>query len=369
MLTGYILPELARRLRRWLRPPALAGLLAVPLALWALGFAPGAAGGEPVVGLCLPADTAFGQAVWARLETAPVEYRPCTEQEARRQVAAGLWDCAFVLTGTPDEPRFIQLTHSGSLLAAPAREQLAAAVLGQQSGALAAAWLADAELIPASEESSWAGRLTGQLANRSPMILTVEGGGSLASLGSAGWAGALARLALGVLVLARAVLAGGSLKSLRQSGWYRRAYPVAGPAALEAPLLAETTLRTLAFCLPGALAAARLPGFGPVGRQLAGLGLLCLAVPALALLWAALPAGPDMGMLALPWLAVGCVLLCPALLDVTRYAPALTLLSRALPPSWYLLWADGTAPVLLVLGVPLLWAAALAVQGLRRRKP
>ncbi len=367
MLTGYILPALGRRLRRWLRPGALAGLLAVPLALWALGFVPGVAGGDPVVGLCLPADTGFGQAVWAQLETAPVEYRPCTEQEARRQVAAGLWDCAFVLTGTPDDPQFLQLTHPGSLLAAPAREQLAAAVLGQRSGALAAAWLAEARLIPADEESRWAGRLTGQLANRSPMILTVEGGGSLASLGAAGWAGALARLALGILVTARALLTGGSLKSLRQSGWYRRARPLAGRAALEAPLLAESTLYTLALCLLGTLAAARLPGFGPVGRQLAGLGPLCLAVPALALLWAALPAGPDMGALALPWLAVGCVLLCPALLDVTRYAPALTPLSRALPPSWYLLWADGTMPALLPLGAGLLWAAALAVQRLAKR--
>ena len=228
-------------------------------------------------------------------ETAPVEYRPCTEQEARRQVAAGLWDCAFVLTGTPDDPQFLQLTHPGSLLAAPAREQLAAAVLGQRSGALAAAWLAEARLIPADEESRWAGRLTGQLANRSPMILTVEGGGSLASLGAAGWAGALAQLALGILVTARALLTGGSLKSLRQSGWYRRARPLAGRAALEAPLLAESTLYTLALCLLGTLAAARLPGFGPVGRQLAGLGLLCLAVPALALLWAALPAGRTWG--------------------------------------------------------------------------
>ena len=93
----------------------------------------------------------------------------------------------------------------------------------------------------------------------------------------------------------------------------------------------------------------------------------CLAVPALALLWAALPAGPDMGALALPWLAVGCVLLCPALLDVTRYAPALTPLSRALPLSWYLLWADGTMPALLPLGAGLLWAAALAVQRLAKR--
>ena len=64
---------------------------------------------------------------------------------------------------------------------------------------------------------------------------------------------------------------------------------------------------------------------------------------------------------------MGCVLLCPALLDVTRYAPALTPLSRALPPSWYLLWADGTMPALLPLGAGLLWAAALAVQRLAKR--
>lgn len=365
MTRGYILPALARRLRRWLRPGALAGLLALPLALWALGLLPGAAGGGPVIGLCLPADTEFGQALWARLADAPVEYRPCTTDEARRQVAAGLWDCAFVLTGDPADlsgPLFTQLTHPGSLLAAPAREQLAAAVLGLRAGALGAAWLADAGAIPAGDTSLWAARLTERLANRAPLVLRVEGGGSLASLGAAGWAGALARLALGVLATARALLAGGSLKALRQSDWYRRARPLAGAAALEAPLLAESALYTLALCLLGTLAAADLPGFGPAGRQLAGLGLLCAAGPALATLWAALPAGPDLAALALPWLAVGCVLLCPALLDVTRFAPALWAVSRALPPTWYLLWADGTAPALLPLGLAALWAAALAAR-------
>lgn len=335
MLTGWILPELARRLRGWLRPGALAGLLAVPLALWALGFAPGAADSAPVVGLCLPADTGFGQAVWARLADAPVDYRLCTEDEARRQVAAGLWDCAFVLIDDEADlnaaPLFLQLTHPGSLLADPAREQLAAAVLAWQGGARAAAWLAQTGLIPADSEAGWADRLTAQLDNRTPLILTVEGGGSLASLGAAGWAGALARA-----------------------------------AALEAPLLAESALRSLLLCALGVLAAAGLPGFGPAGRQLAGLALLCAGEPALALLWAALPAAPDLGALALPWLAVGCVLLCPALLDITRFAPALEPVSRALPPTWYLLWADGRAPALLPLGAAALWAAALAAGRLGR---
>lgn len=162
------------------------------------------------------------------------------------------------------------------------------------------------------------------------------------------------------------MLAGGRLKALRADGWYRRARPLAGAAALEAPLLAESALRSLLLCALGVLAAAGLPGFGPAGRQLAGLALLCAGEPALALLWAALPAAPDLGALALPWLAVGCVLLCPALLDITRFAPALEPVSRALPPTWYLLWADGRAPALLPLGAAALWAAALAAGRLGR---
>ena len=350
---------LPQALRRSLlgRLPALLALLAAGL----LAIARLSAGGaeQAVVGLVLPAAPSPEAELAAALLTsldAPLPFRLSTETEAREAVAAGRWDCAFLLGEDLRARRPVTLLRSGStLLAGPASEAVSAALLHALSPSIAAGYLSDSGMLGALTEDQAAALLEGRLQNDRPMEVELLGSPGSLTLDAAS-AAPVVRWCLSVLVLLDLTLCAVRLKRQRQRGWYRRALPLAGAAPLDLALLLGSALSLLPAAILLPAACALLPGFGAAPSELGLLLLWWLAALPLPLMIERLVRREALIRVALPFLLAACLLLCPALFDAGRLFPALGPLSRLLPPTWYLLAASGGSRLPLLLGGAACWA-------------
>ena len=125
----------------WRRPGYLVALLLCPLVL-ALGLLlpREARGTEILVGISLPEDSPAAAELWERLEeerAGAVTYRRAAPEEVRAQVAAGHWECGFLLAEDFEdrlaegryEDLVTQVVSPASTMALPLREPVSAALL------------------------------------------------------------------------------------------------------------------------------------------------------------------------------------------------------------------------------------------------
>lgn len=369
----------ARSRRTW------ALLLLLPgLAFGVRGLLPARETAAPVqVGVVLPPEG--GEAFWRRLEERGglvVSFLPAEEEQARRQVAAGEWDCALVL---PEDFQqrlerrdlyelFTLLTGPGSAVYPMVRETAAACVAQLVSPDIAGDYLLDSGIADRSDMERLGPRLHETLGDQQRVLVTMRraDGGELdpVALADRGTDGLLAGLAAIVLLVA-AMFAAMDLGRWLDSPFARRAAPLRGEFALLLPRLAGAALPALAG---GGLALLALeePGryLPPLLPYLLFLGGLAMALARCGPVRAALP-------VLTPFVPVAGLLLSPVLLDLTQLFPALAPAARWFPVTLYLgacggRRQDGLALALLgggalgvLWGLDLLRAARRGEQGVK----
>ena len=366
---GLSLGRLVRR--RGLLP----GLLLFPAAvlLWGLLLPPDTLAQPIEVGLSPPQQPSrIAQALCEELladSQGYVRFVSSDPDTARMRVAAGVWDCAFLLSEDFDaalargNPPIQAVLSQSSVLSGPAQEAVAAALLRVYSADLAGEYLAGSGLMPDAQAA--AAQVAEMLHNDSPMTVIRVGGDTQAAPTLAqSTAAPLLRGLAGLLLLSNALLTGGAVRRFRRTGWYLRARSVAGSARLMAGFVLPRALLPLCACAL-ALAAGRLllPGLDNLGRELACLALFQAALIPLSLLLSRLPGVDTLTGVCLPYVIIACLLLCPVLFDAGRLVPGLYPLTRALPLTWYLTAAGGS-PLLLTAGCAALWGAALLAGGI-----
>ena len=358
---SFFLSCLAAALRARLRDPRTwLLLLLLPLTVFgAKALLPAQEAAAPVqVGVVLPRQG--GQAFWDKLERRSglaVSFLRADEEEARRQVAAGRWDCALVLPGDLEERLAATDTYElidlligpGSTAYPLVRETAAACVAELAAPAIAEDYLLERKI---ADEASIAGlrpRLRETLADQDRVHVSLEtvDGRPLdpLALADSGTDALLSGL-LAVMLLVYALFAAMDLGRWLDSPFARRLLPLRSPLALLLPRLAAALIPAL---WAGALA---LPALAHPARSLCALVpyLLFLGAAALALarhraLWTALP-------VLMPFAPAAALLLSPVLLDLSLLFPALAPLVRWMPVTLYLRACQGR------------WGGALALAAL-----
>lgn len=339
-------------------------LLLLPLIVFgAARLSPAEEVSAPVqVGVVLPEEG--GERFWSLLEERSgtvVTFRQTDGETARRQVATGAWDCAFLL---PDdfEERLSRaelyelvtlLTGPGSTVYPVVRETAAAALAQCVSPTVAERYLLRSGIADQDTIGAMRPRLQEVLEERVLIAMETADGRPLdpIALADSGRDQLLAGLTA-ILLLIWALLIAMDLGRWLDSPFARRLAPLRRTGWLMLPRLGAALIPAL---LAGwlALLAAGLPGYVlpliPYLLLWGGVGALLARRRAL---WSALPA-------LLPFVPVAGVLLSPMLLDLSQIFPALAPAVRWDPITLYLRagsgqWQDGAllaalAAVLLLL--------------------
>ena len=364
---GLSLGRMARR--RGLLP----GLLLLPAAvlLWGVLFPPETLEQPVEVGLCPPQQSsATAQALCGALleDTGGyVRFVVSDPDTARERVAAGIWDCAFVLAEDFDAvldrggAPIRVVVSQGSVLSGPAREAVACALLQVRAADLTGEYLAGSGLMADGEEA--VRQVAEMLHNDRPMTVIRVGGAAQGTALAQTTAAPLVRGLAALLLLCCALMAGAELRRARQSPWYVRAAGVAGQSRLLLFFLSGWAVLPLAVCALALTAGTLLlPGFGNLGEELACLLLYQAALIPLALVFSRVPGAEELTGVCLPYAVIACVLLCPIFFDAGLLVSTVYPLSRALPPTWYLIAAQQGSVLLLWAGCVGLWAAAVLLE-------
>lgn len=348
-LRQSLLAQLGSR-RTWL----LAALLPLITFGVRLALPPSEAAAPVQVGVVLPREG--GREFWEKLEERSglvTVFLPAEEEEARRQVASGRWDCALILPGDFDQRLeeldtyglFTLLTGPGSTVYPMVREAAASCVAELAAPAVAEGCLLDSGIVNREELEQVRPRLEKELEDRDRVLVRLETADGRAldpiQLADSGIDSLLAGLAA-VALLIWALLAAMDLGGWLDSPAARRLRPLRGAQALLLPRLAGALCPALCS---GALALLALER--PLACLLALVPyLLFWGAAALALArwrpaWTALP-------VLMPFVPAAALLLSPVLVDLSLLFPALGPVSRWMPVTLYLRacrgsWGDGLA--------------------------
>lgn len=363
-LTGVKM-ALRTRLSRWRSWLLL--LLTPALLFQAKRLLPARETSAPVqVGVVLPREG--GEEFWGRLEQRSglvVTFLPAAEDEARRQVAAGRWDCALIL---PEDFRrrlerrevyelFTLVAGPGSTVYPVVRETVAACVLELIAPDVAEGYLLQSGILEPSQRDGVRSRLEEVLPDRERVLVSMETWDGepldpilLARRGGDTLLAGLLALALLVSALFLAVDLGRWL----DTPFARRARPARGTLAL---LLPQLVGGMLPLACTGALALLALGEGGSwasLGAYLLFLTALVLVLSRYRPLWTALP-------VLTPFVPAAGVVLSPILLDLSPLLPALAPLMRVQPITLYLRARGGSQGDgwLLLLEAAILLSAAI----------
>lgn len=354
----------------WRRPGYLVALLLCPLVL-ALGLLlpREARGTEILVGISLPEDSPAAAELWERLEeerAGAVTYRRAAPEEVRAQVAAGRWECGFLLAEDFEdrlaegryEDLVTQVVSPASTMALPLREPVSAALLELCWQDIAGDCLAriGLDLPPV-------GALEDIIPPENRVAVRAETVGTDAAPRETAESLPYADLltgGVGLWLQTAALLAAGHLRRWLCGGWARLALPCVGLGVL---LLPRAAVLGLAAWLAGAAA---LLLTGGDGRALACLALYQLCLTAASAALALLPGAERLIAVLLPVTPLACVICCPVLLDAALLVPALYPVSRALPLTHFLLAVQGQmGSAAMLAGMTALWGAAAWALGRR----
>ena len=306
------------------------------------------------VGVVLPEEG--GGDFWGRLEARSglaVVFHQASLDRARRQVAAGRWNCALVL---PEDfssrldrlelEGLVTLIISPGSAAYPLVRETAAACLAQCAApGMAAEYLLDSGILTREELDRAAPRLAEELAEEDRVLISLEtaDGGPLDPLALAD--SGVSRLLWGltaILLLVWTLFAAMDLGRWLDSPFARRLLPLRGRLGLMAARLGAGLLPALAS---GALALAAgerpLIAGAALIPYLLFWGAAALALAGRRSAWSALP-------VLMPFVPVLGLLLSPVLLDVSLLVPELASAVRWCPVTLYLRacggsWGDGLA--------------------------
>lgn len=351
--TAQLRQSLLAQLSSW-RTWLLAVLL--PLTTFGVRLAlPASEAAAPVqVGVVLPREG--GQAFWERLEERSglvTDFLPAGEEEARRRVASGQWDCALILPEDFDRRLeeldtyglFTLLTGPGSTVYPMVREAAASCVAELIAPAVAQGYLLDSGIVDREELAEVRPRLEAGLEERDRVLVSLETADGRAldpiRLADSGIDSLLAGLA------ATELLVWALLAAMDLGGWLngpaaRRLRPLQGTQALLLPRLAGALCPALCSGAAALLALER-----PLACQLSLVpyllfwGALALALARWRPAWSALP-------VLMPFVPAAALLLSPVLVDLSLLLPALGPVSRWMPVTLYLRacggsWGDGLA--------------------------
>ena len=367
----------ALQLKRLLRRPATAVcLLALPVLVLAMGlFLPRSAQTPVLVGVLLPNNSRHGAVIWQSLRSASnqdIQFLAAADKgQLKALVAAGRWECGSLLPDDLDKRlENGQLARLVTRVDSPATSlggmldwSVAAAILDSYAPTLANKGLAAAGVLP-KEEAAQHERLAAKLF--APQVLlkinvVPVNATSVPTVGGALLtAASLARGVVALLLLVFSSLCAVWFSGDRQTGFFQRLRPYSSTVWLYLPTLAAATvLHVAAGLLSLGLAMAFFPAyFGGFFAQAALLLLYMLPLGAFSFLLAMLFSNRELLVCLLPFLLVACLLLCPVLVDLSAYVPALAMPSALLPPTAYLRAAAGMAPFW---HMPLAAAAFLAL--------
>lgn len=340
-------------------------LLLLPLMTFGVRFAlPAEEASAPVqVGVVLP--RRGGEAFWERLSARSglvAAFLAADEEQARRQVAAGRWDCALVLPEDFEERLarrdtyrlFTLLTGPGSTVYPLVRETAAACVAQLTAPGVAEDYLVDSGVLDREGAAAARPRLEEELLEQERVRVKLETADGRAlealELADSGVDALLAGLAA-VVLLIWALFTAMDLGRWLEGPFARRLLPLRGRMELLLPQMAGALAPALAS---GALALLALDRpwayLWPLAPYLLFWGALALALALAPAAWNALPA-------VMPFVPPAALLLSPVLVELPLL-PGLAPAARWSPVSLYLRacaggWGDGLA----------LAAAGLAVLG------
>lgn len=317
------------------------------------------------VGVVLP--ESGGEEFWDRLERRGglvAEFIPADEGQARRQVAAGRWDCALILPEDFESrlsrqdvyELFTLLVGPGSAAYPLVRESAAACVFELIGPGVARRYLLDSGIADEDTIGGMDPRLNRRLLDRERVLVSMETADGRAlspiALADSGVDGLLAGLTA-VVLLVWALFTAMDLGRFLDSPFARRLLPLRGAPALLlprmagalAPALCSGALALLALDRPWAYIPALVP-------YLLFWGAAALVLCRRRALWGALPA-------VMPFAPVLALLFSPVLVDPSVLFPALAPAVRWAPVSLYLGACGGRWGDALVLA-----AAGLLLMGL-----
>lgn len=368
--TGF-LHALTSRLRDW----RTYLLLLLPLLMFGarLALAPEETAAPVRVGVVLPEQG--GAEFWTRLEQRSglvTEYIRTDEETARRQVAAGRWDCALILPENFDRRLekldayhlITLLTGPGSTASALVRESAGACLFELMGPGVAERYLLDSGIADEDSIEAMRPRLQEQLLERDRVLVSLEtvDGRALdpVTLADRGTGNLLAGLT-GVVLLVWTLSTALDLGRWLEGPFARRLLPLRGRPAVLLPRLAGSMVPAVcAGCL--ALLAADCPaGVPALSAYLLFWSAVALAVSGCRGVLRALP-------VVLPFVPPVALLLSPALVDPAVIFPELAPVLGRLPLALYLdaCGGHGSSALLLAAAGVLL----LALTGLTdRRRP
>lgn len=339
---------------QWKSPRNWGLLLLLPLLTFgAARLMPARETAAPVqVGVVLPEEG--GGDFWRRLEArsgVAVVFHEASLDQARRQVAAGRWDCALILPEDFSrrldrlelEGLFTLLLSPGSAAYPLVRETAAACLAQCAAPGMAAEYLLDSGILTETELEAAAPRLAEELAAEDRVLLSLEtaDGGPLDPLELAD--SGVSRLLWGltaILLLIWTLFAAMDLGRWLDSPFARRLVPLRGRLGLMAARLGAGLLPALVSGALALLAGERpLTAGAALVPYLLFWGAAALALAGCRSAWSALP-------VLMPFVPVLGLLLSPVLLDFSLLAPALAPAVRWNPVTLYLRacggsWGDG----------------------------
>ena len=351
-------------------PRAWVLLLLLPLLTFGAGrLLPAEEVSTPVqVGVVLPEEG--GGEFWSRLEARSglvVTFHETGLDRARRQVAAGQWDCALVLPEDFKErldrrdvyQLFTLLIGPGSTVYPMVRETVSACVAECISPNMAERYLLDSGITGEEDLEDIRPRLQETLLEQDRVLISMETADGRPldpfSLADSGVNNLLSGLTA-ILLLIWALLTAMDLGRWLDSPLARRLVPLRGTMLLLLPRLAAAMLPALCSGALALLAVDR-SYILPLIPYLLFWGAAALALARLRPLWGALPA-------VLPFVPVLGLLLSPVLLDLSLLFPSLGPVIRWMPVTLYLRACGGsqTDGLILTAGGAAILAVLLAAE-------
>lgn len=342
-------------------------LLCLPLLTFGVrGVLPAEEASAPVrVGVVLP--VRGGEEFWKKISARSgvvITFLAADEDQARRQVAAGRWDCALILPedfedrlARRDTYRlFTLLTGPGSTVYPLVRETAAACAAQLAAPGVAEDYLVDSGALDREEAAAARPRLEEELLEQQRVQVRLETADGRAlealELADSGVDGLLAGLT-GVVLLVWALFTAMDLGRWLDSPFARRLLPLRGRMELLLPRLAGALAPALASGALVLLALERPWAYiWPLMPYLMFWGALALALARVPAAWKALPA-------VMPFVPAAALLLSPVPADLSLLFPALAPAVRWSPLSLYLRTCAGSRGDGLALA-----AAGLAVTGI-----
>lgn len=342
--------RLLTRLRRW--GTWLLVVLLPASMLAAVMLIPAEEAAAPVqVGVVIPADDPEGEEYLRRLSLrngTVVTFLPAQEEVARRNVAAGRWDCALLLPDDftlrveqLDTRRLITVLTGPASVVWPLVQETAAACLAEQiSPRIAEEYLLESGIVTQEQLPALSGRLESVLPEQQRVLIGLERLGEETVTADASGMWGIRSVLSGVIAIMLLVWVMFSAMDLGR--WLETPFAqrLCGMKPVMVLLLPRMAADLLLVLISGAAAMLCL---GQPVRYLVALvpylmllGVFSLLSARWKAIWTSFP-------ILLPFVPPLCLVLSPVLFDPTALFPGLAPISAVMPVTLYLHAADGSA--------------------------